>query len=145
MQKTQNYQLNQYEPQDSFLRTDFNADNQKIDAALKGLYSQVKAKADQTALTQGLAKKCQAWFGSYTGDGTKERVLSLGFAPKAVIVKKPDNYDTYGHTSEIDYAPAMAFQGVQGNTLNVTPEGFRVTDHGLVNNKGTTYIYIAFA
>ncbi len=34
---TTNYQLNQWEPTDQVLRTDFNADNAKIDAALKGL------------------------------------------------------------------------------------------------------------
>ena len=34
---TINYQLNQWEPTDQVLRTDFNADNAKIDAALKGL------------------------------------------------------------------------------------------------------------
>ena len=34
---TTNYQLNQWEPTDQVLRTDFNVDNAKIDAALKGL------------------------------------------------------------------------------------------------------------
>lgn len=34
---TTNYQLNQWEPTDQVLRTDFNADNAKIDAALKEL------------------------------------------------------------------------------------------------------------
>jgi len=33
---TSNYQLNQWEPDDRVLRTDFNADNAKIDAALAG-------------------------------------------------------------------------------------------------------------
>ena len=33
--QTTNYQLNQWEPTDQVLRTDFNADNAKIDAALK--------------------------------------------------------------------------------------------------------------
>ena len=34
---TTNYQLNQWEPTDQVLRTDFNADNAKLDAALKTL------------------------------------------------------------------------------------------------------------
>ena len=33
--QTTNYQLNQWEPTDQVLRTDFNADNAKLDAALK--------------------------------------------------------------------------------------------------------------
>ena len=35
MQQTTNYQLNQWDPEDRILRTDFNADNAKIDTALK--------------------------------------------------------------------------------------------------------------
>ena len=34
MNYTQNYQLNQWDATDRVLRTDFNSDNQKIDAAL---------------------------------------------------------------------------------------------------------------
>ncbi|SFO96743.1 Microcystin-dependent protein [Oscillibacter sp. PC13] len=34
MQQTTNYQLNQWDPADRILRTDFNSDNEKIDAAL---------------------------------------------------------------------------------------------------------------
>ena len=36
MNKTQNYNLNQWEKSDKVLMDDFNADNAKIDAALKG-------------------------------------------------------------------------------------------------------------
>ena len=42
--KTQQYQLNQWEAEDKVLRTEFNEDNQKIDQALQ-------KKADQEALT----------------------------------------------------------------------------------------------
>jgi len=41
---TSNYNLNQWEPDDRVLRTDFNADNTKIDAAL----SELKQKADMS-------------------------------------------------------------------------------------------------
>ena len=41
--QTTNYQLNQWEAADQVLRTDFNADNAKVDAALAG-------KVDQAAL-----------------------------------------------------------------------------------------------
>ena len=47
--QTTNYQLNQWEPTDQVLRTDFNADNAKLDAALNDLSS---SKADASALTQ---------------------------------------------------------------------------------------------
>ena len=57
--QTANYQLNQWEPTDQVLRTDFNADNAKLDAALaekaevetvSALQTAVASKAEQTAL-----------------------------------------------------------------------------------------------
>ena len=57
---TTNYNLNQWEAADKVLRTDFNADNAKIDAALKGLSDQVAGKAAQSAvdaLTQSVSGK----------------------------------------------------------------------------------------
>ena len=49
---------------------DFNADNAKIDAALK---------ANAAAIPQIIT-------GSYVGDGTEDRVIDLGVTPKLVIV-----------------------------------------------------------
>ena len=58
MNQTTNYQLSQWEPTDRILMSDFNADNAKIDAALKtqaeaisALGAQLDAKADQADLT----------------------------------------------------------------------------------------------
>ncbi len=48
--QTTNYQLNQWEPTDAVQRVDFNADNAKVDAALKALSDQVVQKANQSAL-----------------------------------------------------------------------------------------------
>ena len=50
MTKTTNYQLNQWAKSDRIMMTDFNADNQKLDAALKAgadAVAAVEAKADQ--------------------------------------------------------------------------------------------------
>ena len=60
--KTQNYQLNQWVKSDRVLMSEFNADNAKIDAALK---------AEANARTAGLAKKGNCTIGilTYTGDG----------------------------------------------------------------------------
>ena len=55
---TTNYQLHQWEASDSFLRTDFNTDFQKIDAAVKGVETAANTalalKADKTELTPGV-------------------------------------------------------------------------------------------
>lgn len=70
MTKTEHYQLNQWEASDRVLREDFNSDNAKIDAAIESV---------RTAALQ-------LFVGSYTGDGTADRTIDLGRAPKAVYV-----------------------------------------------------------
>ena len=51
MNKTTNYQLNQWVKSDRVLMEDFNADNAKIDAAIKAVDTKVNTKADKSALT----------------------------------------------------------------------------------------------
>ena len=62
---TTNYQLNQWEATDQVLRTDFNEDNAKLDAALAGLA--------ETAAAHGAAiarlGNCKLWTTSYQGTG----------------------------------------------------------------------------
>lgn len=55
LNQTSNYQLSQWDPEDRILRTDFNSDNAKIDAALEGLKS---------------ICNCQIYYYTYTGTGT---------------------------------------------------------------------------
>ena len=70
MEKTENYGLNQWAEQDKVLREDFNADNQKIDAAL--------------------AAGAKIAIGSYVGTGTSgmdnPNSLTFEFAPKMVLI-----------------------------------------------------------
>ena len=65
---TEHYQLHQWQPQDPFLRTDFNEDLQKIDAALGALSVERIAH------------------GSYVGDGTNDRVIQLPWKPQILIL-----------------------------------------------------------
>lgn len=81
--QTKNYQLNQWEPEDQVLRTDFNKDNEKIDAAIKAVDVRAdglaQSKADVSALetvkqtlsqhTADLARlgNCQIESFTYTG------------------------------------------------------------------------------
>ena len=81
MEKTRNYQLNQWAAGDKVQRVDFNADNAKIDAAIKAVDAKADTRAAQTALdalaatvsghTSALAGKgnCQIAAGTYTGTG----------------------------------------------------------------------------
>lgn len=67
---TPNYQLHQWEPQDPFLRTDFNEDLQKID--------------------NGLHEKLSESTGSYVGTGkfgpANKNVLEFEVSPQIVLV-----------------------------------------------------------
>ena len=105
--QTSSYGLSQWEATDQVKRTDFNADNAKIDAALEEL---VSGKATTTALNSALSRitalesgkasqtdvavledtvqqltldLTKIVVGSYTGNGTSPRTISLGAKPKA--------------------------------------------------------------
>lgn len=72
MQKTENYQLNQWDKTDRIQMEDFNADNAKIDAAL--------ANIPKIAV------------GTYTGTGTYgsdgENTLTFDFEPTLVVISR---------------------------------------------------------
>ena len=84
---TSNYQLHQWVPEDDFLRTDFNADFQKIDAALGSIRTQASGSASAiSGLQSALARKAECVTGTYTGDGSANKTIVLGFQPRAVII-----------------------------------------------------------
>ena len=76
--QTTNYGLNQWAAEDPVLRTDFNQDNAKLDAALSQLSNSTARKGN-----------CQIVSGTYVGTGTCRTVytsLEIGFAPKFILV-----------------------------------------------------------
>ena len=137
---TANYQLHQWEPADFFLRTDFNADFAKLDAALAG-----------KAGLADLAEKLGAVTGSYTGDGSACRTISLGFAPIAVFLREDEDS---GAILAVQNGAVMDEEG-EVTMLTVSGQGFQVTYDAYftgVSNKvrepyanraGVTYRYLA--
>lgn len=87
---TTNYQLNQWEATDQVLRTDFNEDNAKLDAALK---SQADAIAANTAAIAGLGD-CVFYTASYVGTGVQglgsPNSLTFPHTPYLVAVSAPE-------------------------------------------------------
>ena len=81
MTKTTNYQLNQWAKSDRVMMDDFNADNTKIDAALK-------ANADAITAAAAAQTNCTVVFGTYTGTGdyTADSKNTLTFAGKPMLV-----------------------------------------------------------
>lgn len=64
---TENYGLCQWEATDQVLRTEFNEDNAKIEAALT-------------------ARNCQVWTTTYTGDGADSKTLTFPHRPHFVLI-----------------------------------------------------------
>ena len=133
---TSNYQLHQWVPEDDFLRTDFNTDFQKIDAALArkaekstvtSLQTQVAGKADASTVPRVAA-------GTYTGNGTTKSI-SLGFQPRAVIIPIEG------------YTVAILLTGQTCAAGSITSSGFTATRDPsysrVANTNGQTYAYLA--
>ena len=116
---TTNYNLCQWQPTDQVQRTDFNADNLKIDTvlaskaeatALSSLTQTVNQKASQSALDAAIAAIPKVAYSTYTGDGTRNRKISLPFTPKAVFVN-PVNGCTFDDKEGYQYCGGLAVQG----------------------------------
>lgn len=136
---TPNYGLHQWEPGDDFLRTDFNADFAKLDAALQAKADKpaLAQKADQTALedVQAIAEgRCRVVTGSYVGDGTNSKAINLGGRPKALIFPN-------------ESVSVTVLPGASLYSVNITSTGFTVGNPGfspfLPNEAGKRQYYLA--
>ena len=84
--QTTNFGLNQWAAEDPVLRTDFNQDNAKLDAALAG-------KAEAADLTALASEMLHISHGTYTGTGEAAQIhYSVGCRPKALIVTSHNYY-----------------------------------------------------
>ena len=136
---TTNYGLHQWESTDDFLRTDFNTDFQKIDAALAGIQADTDGKVEMVT-------------GTYQGDGSDERTITLGFQPKAVLTMADGTVAGYSSGSFYTYGGLAlpghpATLGGESSAVELTTTGFRVharSDYFRVNQSGKIYHYLAF-
>ena len=155
--QTINFQLCQWEAEDEVLRTDFNADNLKIENAL----SAIKTVAD-VAYTP---ENSPIVAGAYTGDGAASRKIEVGFTPKAVLVMPHGNELISNLTSGTYIRGGLAVTGsglststdsgitswVSGYTVIMVEEGgFRVGEGGekftkpAANSANRLFHYVAF-
>ena len=158
--KTPNYQLSQWERDDRVLMEDFNADNAKIDAALKAQAGAMAGKADAAAVaaleTIVAANKtavsrrgnCEISFSSYQGSCTmsdpKSRVLSFSHRPLFIAVMTDESTCLYA-VNGAEWAVARA--GGASASVNLAWSGNSVTLSGsspeYYNLSGTTYRVVA--
>ena len=125
---TANYQLNLWEAGDDFIRSEFNADNTKLDAALADLN----------------IRKLDYVMGLYHGNQTANRVFDLGFRPKILIVKSQNDYRDYGYANEVCHVPVIVITGSQNRFVTLLDNGFQITEGQLVNDVNTDFFYIAY-
>lgn len=167
---TDNYKLCQWEAEDRVLRTEFNEDNAKIDAALVSLSSAVSGKASSSAVsslqsllnslkttvsqqTATLSGKgnCQIYATTYVGTGRygSDAPCSVSFPlkPMVVFVTGPDSYQgIFTQGSSGHYA---AYLGVSGSYVAVTWGSKSVTWYSdkaaslQLNTAGKTYTVTA--
>ena len=145
--KTATIGLNLWEPEDDFVRVEFNADNAKIDEAIGAL----RAEAVKVEM------------GSYTGAGVYSEespiTLNFGFEPKFLYICKKEgaNFNQRA-TSFFDWITLVngtSLAAIQKATSNTTSVSLYVTWNGCVvsmytsdstsnlNVSGTEYCYIA--
>lgn len=164
MKQTEHYGLNQWELTDRIRMEDFNGDNEKVDAALKG---QAEALAAETAAREELAAavaacgNCKIAYGTYTGNGNygsdHPNCLTFPFEPKLVIVQNKSvasaqisgsNSMSWGMMTAIRPLNGFILDGVSW-TLRLTWSGNSLSWYNTINaelqmNKSdNTYLYLA--
>ena len=147
---TTNYDLNQWEGTDKVLRTEFNADNAKIDAALK-------ANADAIAAEAAAREAGETKFivGHYIGTGASGSIhYTVGAKPKflflAVMSDKSGAHYCGLLAAENFYLPFYSSTGMTGQTgmITFTDDGFTINHlenriDSAFNRSGVTYRYLA--
>ena len=104
--------------------------------------------AAREALAEVVAQKCEVYFGTYTGNGASNRLIELGFQPKAVLSLSNGvtmySYGTYGGLAFPDHPVKSGGR----DALVIEENGFRVyfVDNSSIytNRSGDTYIFLAF-
>ena len=161
---TTNYELPLWEPQDSFLRTEFNEAHQKIDAAIasKADAADVTALESEVDALARSAGNCRIVTGSYTGTGgygeDQPNTLTFSFPPKLVVLAVGDAHSVLLSPcpQAAGYHEAYTRYGMlkltwSGNSLSWYVDGFydgSLYSNGgsaerQLNQTGTTYYYLA--
>ena len=134
--KTTNYNLHSWLPEDDFLRTEMNENFAAIDAA-------IKSGAD--------ALNALVVTGSYVGNNRANRKLELGFTPRAVLVFNHDgstrNY--YGNDGGLALTDQPVEYSAGAPVVTITEGGFlvyygRAGNSTITSNEeNTTYHFLA--
>ena len=149
--KSEHLKLHLWEPEDDFLRTEFNENFSALDEAVKTVTAAV-SKAQSTADTaRSEGAELPYVVGSYVGTGA-ELTITLGFRASFLILSGMKESAGSNNTSVFDrYFGMTAGNLPMDHRITLTQTGFTVyptpTDgyyHPAFSDKGRVYNYIAF-
>ena len=136
------------------------------------LIDKLNAKADQTAveaetasrqsadsalstrvskLESSVPQKARIVYGTYTGDGTENRFVSLGFRPRLVIISMANDMYYYGMFTDMASMIDGAGTVMTSYPMHLESNGFRVSQSEYdsksysnnLNRSGQSYGYVA--
>ena len=122
------------------------------DEALQGGQSalQQALTTAQNSLQQAIngvdGSKAEIVTGVYQGDGTEQRDITLGFAPKALLIECQNGERSCGGFQYIYGGLALPSHGLSRGSdkaAEVIANGFRLYGSGMVNSNNLTYFYLA--
>ena len=145
MQRTQNYNLCQWAAEDRIMRSDFNADNQKIDAALaNGCHI-------ATGTYIGAGEYGEDHPNTLTFDFVPQIVFILGTAPAGsnglvsvsgdLVLLRPWT-KTFGRSTNSSYYQVIIW-GERSVSWHCSTSGSNGSASQQANSSGATYYYIA--
>ena len=161
---TSNYGLCQWEANDKVLRSEFNADNAKIDAAISAVDSRVDGKASMSALnslkntvsslsttvsgqgnTLGKKGNCQVAVTSYTGNGQDTRTHTFPKKPVMFfIIGNALMFVGYGSTWAMNHDGSFAINTAwSGTSVTLSVNAITNQARAIANVNGKTYQIIA--
>lgn len=139
--RTQNYNLNQWELTDGIIMEDFNKDNRALDAALTEMQASIPRIRTGT------------YVGTNTFGEETPNSLTFDFEPKLVIVRKVSGsmqgdlgnelfFWTKGTSSDSVSTSTRRYYTLEGNTLSWYAKGTYASAAWQMNNPDT-YCYMA--
>ena len=108
MKKTTNYELNQWDPSDRVLRTDFNSDNSKIDAAIQALSQRIETVAAANRVVKLLE--------TTTTEGKKQIDIDIG-------ALHPEQYRELWLNAHFSFGTSRPYVGIKFNNGAATLYG----------------------
>ena len=153
---TTNYGLCQWEPEDNFLREEFNQDNAKIDEALAAKADSADMNSQVAALEariSTLESRVDVESGTYTGDGAASKYISLSFQPRAVLVEHRNGVRHDSGLMAAEGGLAVTGSDLKSttsswdiNALRISGSGFYVSGElgSNLNTASQVYHYLAF-